>query len=1086
MNIGSQIKKISFCGINQNIYSAHAYGNNTHPARFYKHCSRHFLPVALCWVLIFIPVLLCILPIHRANAQLSQIANDNTQLYYQGIDYMKLKNYVYAKELFTQFIQKNEMLVEKKNQTLVSNARFYRAICALELNQPDAEKLLLDYIELEDESILKKTAYYQLGRLMYENKKYKEAIEYFEKVDQWDLSRSERDEYKFELAYCYFFNKKLDEAYRLLRETKEVKNKYYYPSNYYYGYISYTKQNFDEALKSFERLRESKVYEKVIPYYIAQIYFQRRQYEKVIEYLQPLIGESGLKYYEELNLILGQAYYEMKNYEKSIRHIKVYLDKNKARKEELYQMGYAYYQTNQYEEAINYLKPLDNLTDSMGQSVMYILGDCFLKTGNKQNALSAFQKASRLQFNKFISEHATFNFAKLSYELGYDKQAINAFQSFIANFPDSDLNEEAKSLLSDLLLTTKNYKEALAIIETIQNKTPRVKRAYQQIAFFRALELYNDKNYQEAVRMLQTSLSNPIVPEIKALSYYWLGECNYQLLQYNTAFNEYNKFLQLAATTDIKDKNWYLANAHYAAGYTQFKQQDFSTAARYFSEAVSKLPAVTRAEAKSRLYPDARLRLADCYLVLKNYSAAISNYDEVIQAKAAGSDYALFQKATILGLQSRHEEKISTLEKIQSQFPGSAYQDDAQYQIGEAYLATGKNQMAINAYNNLIQKYPGSPLISRSWLKLGVVYYNMDNVKKAIECYQTVIDKFPKSNESREALLALKDISIAEGDPDLYMNIVSNRKDLHTTVAEQDSIAFLAAETRFAKGQCEEAVQRFNDYLNKFPSGYFNLEAKFYRSECLFRMKKYAESVKGYEDVANAGINIFREKSLVKAAEIHFRELKNYAQAEQYYQMLLENATTPENIYLANLGLLRCAYYQNKMTNIQSYAEKILQSNQSTPEQQIEANFYLGKYFLQQKSNATALSYFQKVASKTTNAMGAESQYYIAQIRFEENKLKEAEEECFRLIDNFSSYDHWYIKSYILLADIYAKKGNLFQAKATLQSVIENTDDEPLKNEALQKLNKIYEHENKTSRLLPEANGIDTPLDTIKMEDFKK
>jgi tetratricopeptide (TPR) repeat protein len=118
--------------------------------------------------------------------------------------------------------------------------------------------------------------------------------------------------------------------------------------------------------------------------------------------------------------------------------------------------------------------------------------------------------------------------------------------------------------------------------------------------------------------------------------------------------------------------------------------------------------------------------------------------------------------------------------------------------------------------------------------------------------------------------------------------------------------------------------------------------------------------------------------------------------------------------------------------------------------------------------------------------MGAESQYYIAQIRFEENKLKEAEEECFRLIDNFSSYDHWYIKSYILLADIYAKKGNLFQAKATLQSVIENTDDEPLKNEALQKLNKIYEHENKTSRLLPEANGIDTPLDSIKMEDFKK
>jgi TolA-binding protein len=1028
---------------------------------------------------ILIPFLLVCLSV---QAQKSQVDTEPNQLYFQGLDYVKQQNFTYAKELFTKYIERKEVMNEKKSQDLVSNAKFYRALCALELGQPDAEKLFEDYIKQEDESPTKKIAYYHLGRLLFDNKKYKEAIKYFEQVDQYDLSRSERDEYRFELAYCYFHSKKLDEAYKLFRQTKDVTNKYYYPSNYYYGYISYTQKKFDDALQSFEKLKESKTYEKIIPYYIAQIYFQRKQYDKVIEYLQPLIGESSLKYYEELNLILGQANYEKKNYEKAIKHIKIYVDRNKPRKEELYQLGYAYYQTKKYNEAITNLQQLDDLTDSIGQSALYILGDCFLKTGNKQNALSAFQKASKIDIDKFIVENSFFNYAKLSYELGYDKQAIVAFQSFINDYPDSEYSEDAKGILSDLLLTTKNYKDALVIIESIQNKTPKVKKAYQQIAFLRGLEVYNDKNYQEAIRLFNVSLKNPIAPDFKALSYYWLGECNYQLEQYSTAFNEYVKFLELAGGTDIKDANWYLTNANYSAGYAQFKQQQYAAAAKYFAQAIDKSQASTKPEAKSKIYPDASLRNGDCNFMLKNYPVAINSYDVVAQNNAPGSDYALFQKGTILGLQGRYEEKIQTLEKVAVKYPTSAYNDDAQYNIGDAYVSLGKSQTAATTFNNLIQKYPNSPFVSKSYLKLGLIYYNQDNVKKSIESYKIILDKYPKSNDAKEALIALKDMSIAEGDPDIYMDIISSRKDIQVSVSEKDSISFLAAETRYAKGQCDEAIKKFDDYLTNFPNGYFLLQAYFYRSECLFKTKKYVESVKGYEYVANAGMNIYREKALAKASEINYYELKDYTNAEKYYLLLLENASNNDNIFIANLGLMRCAYHQNNLSQANTYAEKILGSNQSTPEQVIEANFYVAKYNQLNKSYGTALNHYKKVAAKTTNIMGAESQYQIAFIHFEENKLKEAEDESFRVIDNFSSYDYWYIKAYILIADIYEKQGNLFQAKATLQSVIENAEDEKLKAEALDKLNKIYDKETKTSSLVPDGMNIDAPLDTIEIK----
>jgi hypothetical protein len=72
------------------------------------------------------------------------------------------------------------------------------------------------------------------------------------------------------------------------------------------------------------------------------------------------------------------------------------------------------------------------------------LGDCFLKTGNKQNALSAFQKASKIEIDKFIIENSFFNYAKLSYELGYGKQAIVALQSFISSYCTRSLSAEGE------------------------------------------------------------------------------------------------------------------------------------------------------------------------------------------------------------------------------------------------------------------------------------------------------------------------------------------------------------------------------------------------------------------------------------------------------------------------------------------------------------------------------------------------------------------------------------------------------------------------------------------------------------------
>ena len=53
-------------------------------------------------------------------------------------------------------------------------------------------------------------------------------------------------------------------------------------------------------------------------------------------------------------------------------------------------------------------------------------------------------------------------------------------------------------------------------------------------------------------------------------------------------------------------------------------------------------------------------------------------------------------------------------------------------------------------------------------------------------------------------------------------------------------------------------------------------------------------------------------------------------------------------------------------------------------------------------------------------------------------KYDEAEEKVFDISENFGSFVNWTARSFIVLSDVYVAKDNVFQAKETLKSVIDN------------------------------------------------
>jgi hypothetical protein len=73
--------------------------------------------------------------------------------------------------------------------------------------------------------------------------------------------------------------------------------------------------------------------------------------------------------------------------------------------------------------------------------------------------------------------------------------------------------------------------------------------------------------------------------------------------------------------------------------------------------------------------------------------------------------------------------------------------------------------------------------------------------------------------------------------------------------------------------------------------------------------------------------------------------------------------------------------------------------------------------------------------------------------------LDETENRVFYISDNFSSYSYYVAMSFVTLSDVYVAKGNVFQAKATLHSIIDNYPAGEPKDLAQQKLTAIEKDE---------------------------
>jgi len=992
-----------------------------------------------------------------------------------GIEQFQQGHYVLASRSVNAFLaqhtQPTETINDKTLLLSIQQARYILALSNLKAKYSNAVEEARQYVDETVNPVYRERAAFALAQHYFQQNDLPNAIAYYETAGIDNLSNSEIADAKFELAYSYFNERRFDRAKPLFAIIKELPdNKYYLAGNYYYGLLAYNDKDYDLAQKSFERIHNDEAYKDIIPYYEAEINYFQGKYDQVLTLSNRYLRRNDKLFYDkEMHLLTAQTYFEQKKFKEALPFFEYYYDNSeKIRKEELYELAYTYYRLEKWPKAIESFQPLSNMQDSLGQTSMYLLGDCYLKIGDKKGARNAFEICSNMDYNPSQQEAAGFLFAKLSYELGVEGLATRKFYDFIKVYPNSAFTPEAQKLLTGLFAKSSNYSEAFAIMSDMAVKDNNTWEIYQQVGLGRAIQLMQNSQYQAADSVLNLTLQQPINPTYEAIAYFWKGDIAYkekrypQSVQFSQSFLEKVKGKEEAARRISPQAT--IQNAHSNIGYAELEMGNYENAGTAFaSSQTNKSNGYNDAVAS-----DAIVREADAAFMQKDFEKASRLYDKFISNNIGNTDYARFQKSLILGLQGNNDAKITLLNTIISKTPASEYKEEAQYEMAVSYLESGKTTDAIGLLKGLAdRKDLQENLKAKALSKLAYSYQVADRNQEAIAAYKQYIAAYPSAPDRAAAIDALRSLYIETSQPDAYAAFLKDNGLPDEGDAGIEQTYYAAAEAEFGNNNYSKAVDNFSKYLDKFPNGNNATKAHFYRAESYFNLKDKKNALADYQAVLSSGWSDFSDDAASRAAEIAFQN-KDYSLARKYYQALRGVAMDNGNLQKAYAGLLRSSYENRSYDDANAFADTLLTLPEISTNLQNEARLYKAKSLQYNQRYDEALPMYQAIDKMNVGAASAEARYRVAEILLAQHKLKDAETQASYAAQASSGSDYWNVKSYILIADILTEQKDYFNAKATLQSIIKNSSNAEIKDEATRKLAEVKKLEKSTSKLSEE------------------
>lgn len=958
-------------------------------------------------------------------AQQNMVYHDHNDQFKQGVELIEKHKYLQAKRAFEKYLNQRPDLVKKME------AEYYISICAIRLEEPDAEFLVNEFLEEHPNHPKANFVKVEYGSDLYFKKEYSKAINYLADVDFSIFDNEESNESRFKLGYCYFVEKNLPAAETQFDRIKNYNHKYTYAASYYSGNIKLKNKNYDQALTDFTLAGESGAYKTIVPYIITTIYYQQGNNDSLISYAERTLSLGGkVKNEIEIRLLLGEAYYAQPNYKKASENLSIYVKSKKgnADKEVQYKLGYALFQQENCSEATPFLEAAAVEDDSTGQYASYYVAQCYLKSNDKQKAINALEKAKSLDFSLGIKEESTFELAKIYYEKGDFNKVINLCMAFRADYPKSTHIAKVDELVSEAFFNSNDYEAAIAYIEGLPNQSnPKLKAIHQKVTYYHGVNLFNQQRYAEATTLFATSIFDAPNLQLKIAAYYYWAECYSVQEKWAKAISKYAKVFEKSKPS----LSPFHLKAHYGIGYAYYNTGEVKKALakfKYYAQNIDK---------EDPFYGDALLRLGDCYFYTGDRDLALSTYESALAANVKNRAYAHLQLGELYKRKSDEGNTIKNFDAVINDFPNSPYKGEARFRKALFYFKTANFEKSAELYNTFLEEEDKHPKYGKALLNRGISYQNLKRIDEAISDFDLILNEFcVDSALAKEALLAIEDVLTPEGKIDEYNTRLEKYLDCHPGDSDNQQMQYRVARNLYESGKNLSAISAFEKYLNNYPDAPEKAQTLYYLANCNLQIDSVEMAKFYFDKVLIDGQQKHYEAALYRLTEIAVVE-HDFEAISRYGSELKSISTNSKRKLFATTALMKAYFEAEKYDSTIVYASNVLNSENTVISAKNEALFLKGKshYFLENYDEAK--DELVNIVNTSRLEDGAEANYFIGLILRNQEKFEESNNVLYDLSTNYSSYAKWYEEAFVLIAENYLSMGEKEHAILTLQSVIE-------------------------------------------------
>ena len=638
---------------------------------------------------------------------------------------------------FEETLSINQQLLEKYPHVPYINKVLYRtAICLFEIGQKDSSKKLFErlIIEYPDSSYLADVLF-RVGECYFDEGNYEKAIQAYQQIlESWQSPFFAMALYK--IAWCHYrmnnYSDAISTFYYLLNDIKFMENlnsellgkSQVQLKEEIMEYITLSFSDFGGASKLFSFIENTggSTYTPSLLHKLGKIYIKRDFYEDAIDALNLLL--TKFPFYEKLPEIFALFW---ESYEKSG-------DMNKAYK--LHDQIIAYCgpkskwsQLHKNQKDLAFFDSLLTKIDYKIATPLLNTADSLFATKNYNEAAAKYSYFLKIYREDERSDHVHYCLAECYYNMSEYKKAADTYKSFVFNFPENELQEDAgynHIICYDQLLKQSNTAWQDSNISIEENED--LKNLINACNDFLKWLPKSHKEPEIKLKLAEIFYQKNMYPMAEK----YARSALVSIIKYNRGSEHKINGLNLLAQISFKQGKF--KNTEVLASLLIKEKPDSSD----IVDRSNKMLASTSFKIGEELKSKGENRLA----AFKFEQAAMRSSDPQI------AEASLFESAIQFEEAKQFNRAATNFENFYKKYPHSEHAKEAIYRAALLRDKLGQYHLGATDYVLLHELIPNNPEGSAALYNAALAYEKAKDWFSMAETFKKYIAKYPNDNEN--------------------------------------------------------------------------------------------------------------------------------------------------------------------------------------------------------------------------------------------------------------------------------------------------------------------------------------------------